>query len=81
MAENLRDKTVASQPKARKKVKLSVTVEQRNYQKKPEKESDQLTEAKELEVMEENDYAGVRSIDDKHNVTEKVESKKNKKKV
>ncbi|MCA9401953.1 MAG: hypothetical protein KC713_10015 [Candidatus Omnitrophica bacterium] len=80
MAENLRTKKVVSQPKARRKVKLDVSKEQKNYEKHPEREDDQLTEAEEQNVLEENDYAGVRPIDDKHNVTEKGKSRKDKNK-
>lgn len=76
--DNIRDKDYVSQPKAREKLKIKFPVNIQDYSKKPEKESDQRSDVKKQTVVEENDYAGVRSVNDKKNVTEKGVSKKKK---
>ena len=73
------DKVTGAQQKARKKAGVDDKAHKEKYRGKPKKASDQVLESQKRAVMEENDYSGTRSINEKHRVTEKGSKKKEEK--
>lgn len=61
-----------SQPKAREKLNLKEVIKEKDYDKKPQRQEDQPTDAKKMRVMKENDYDGTRPAGEKKPLTEKT---------